>query len=110
MTDIPERPAPPPGRKTDRTMPVHRPVISETVLIAEFKKNRGGDSVRVRLRPYQTHTIIDIRTWESDLKGYRTPGKGFACAVAKLPELVRAIDKALAKARELGLIDAEQRP
>lgn len=100
---------PPPSRKTTQTVPSGM-VISETLLIAEFKKNRGGDSVRVRLRPYETHTIIDIRTWESDLKGYRTPGKGFACAVAKLPELARAIDKALAKARELGLIDAEQKP
>jgi hypothetical protein len=33
---------PPPSRKTTRTA-TGGMVISETVLIAEFKKNRGGD-------------------------------------------------------------------
>jgi hypothetical protein len=97
---------PPPSRKTTQTGP-RATVIPATVVIAEFKINRGGDSVRVRLRPYETHTIIDIRTWTPDRNGCRLPGKGFACIVAKLPELARAINKALAIARELGLVDAE---
>jgi len=95
---------PAPGRKTDRTMPPHRPVIADEIIVAEFKKNRAGESVRVVLRSYEGHNIIDVRTWYGE-DGKRRPGKGFACSMRHLPELARAIAKAESAARELGLIE-----
>jgi hypothetical protein len=32
------------------------------------------------------------------------PAKGLSCSVNRLPDLAKAVEKALAKARELGLI------
>jgi hypothetical protein len=98
---------PAPGRKTDRTMPPHRPVIADEIIVAEFKKNRRGETVKVVLRSYEETNIIDIRTWYGE-DGKRRPGKGFACGVLRLPELVAAVNKALVRARELGLIEAEK--
>jgi hypothetical protein len=94
-----------PGRKTDRTMPPHRPVIADEIIVAEFKKNRRGETVKVVLRSYEETNIIDIRTWYGE-DGKRRPGKGFACSVRRLGELAKAVVKAESAARDLGLIEA----
>jgi hypothetical protein len=96
---------PAPGRKTDRTMPPHRPVIADEIIVAEFKKNRRGETVKVVLRSYEDTNIIDIRTWYGE-DGKRRPGKGFACSVRRLGELAKAVVKAESAARDLGLIEA----
>jgi hypothetical protein len=99
MTD-----SPPLGRKTDRAMPPHRPVIADEIVLADFKKNRRGETVKVVLRSYEDTNIIDIRTWHGSPDGTRRPGKGFACSLRRLRELAAAIVSA---AHELGLIDDE---
>jgi hypothetical protein len=93
-----------PSRKTDRTMPPHRPVIADEIIVAEFKKNRRGETVKVVLRSYEETNIIDIRTWYGE-DGKRRPGKGFACSVRRLSELAKAVVKAECAARDLGLIE-----
>jgi len=78
--------------------------LSEPLTIAEWWKNRRGESVRLVLNNFQGRNIFDLRTWytaDSQLK----PGKGFAVEVRHLPRLAAEIAKAEAKARELGLID-----
>jgi hypothetical protein len=107
VTGEPERPA---GRTTDHIRAVPRPVIADEIVVAEFKKNRTGDSARIVLRTYEGTNIIDIRTWHGGGDGYRRPGKGFACAVTRLPELAKALAKAELTARDLGLLEAEGEP
>ena len=94
----------PPGNKTDRVMPA-APVIADEIVVEHFKKNRGGDTVKVVLRSWEGHNIIDIRTWTPDGGGKRKPGKGFSCGVKLLPEIAKAVAKAESAARDLGLLD-----
>ena len=94
-------------RKTDRTAAPRHPVLTAEIIVSEFKKNRAGESVRVVLRGYEGQNILDIRTWFGSSDGIRRPGRGFACSVKLLPELATAVSKALAKAIELGLIEAD---
>jgi Transcriptional Coactivator p15 (PC4) len=62
--------------------------------------------VRVDLGEYEGHPLINVRVWETGSDGIDRPTKkGIALTVRKLPELHAAITKALAKARELSLLD-----
>ena len=95
-----------PRRKTDRTNGPRVAPLAEPVVISEWKKNRAGDTIRLTLKSFEEHNIVDLRTWFSR-DGQRLPGKGFACSIRQLPAIAVAIATALAKARELGLIDGE---
>jgi hypothetical protein len=79
--------------------------LDEPLIVGEWWKNRGGESIRVRLSTYEGHNLIDIRGWFTGDDGVLKPGKGFACTVKHLPKLVDVLAKAAAKARELGLIE-----
>jgi hypothetical protein len=81
-----------------------RPTLSEPITIAEWWKNRGGESVRVTLSTYAgRRNLVDLRTWFT-ADGKLQPGKGFAADVRHLPRLAAALAKAVAKATELGLL------
>lgn len=81
--------------------------LPEPVLIATFWKNRAHDAVRVTLKTYEGHNLVDVRQFKPVEGGTHQPTtKGVAMSVQRLPELADAINKALAKARELGLIGA----
>jgi hypothetical protein len=79
------------------------PELAEPVIVAEFWKNRRGESIRLVLNTFKGRSIFDLRTWYT-ADGKLKPGKGFAAEVRHLPRLAAAIAKAEAKARELGLI------
>ena len=79
--------------------------LSEAVTVAEWWKNRRGESIRVCLSAYEGRNLADVRTWFPGDDGKLKPGKGFAAEIRHLPRLAAAIVKAEAKARELGLID-----
>jgi Transcriptional Coactivator p15 (PC4) len=85
---------------TARTLP-------EPVPIAKFWKSRNRtEHVRVDLSEYQGRPLINVRVWQTGSDGIDRPTKrGIAMAVRNLPELVRALVKAEAKARELNLVD-----
>jgi Transcriptional Coactivator p15 (PC4) len=82
------------------------PTLAEPITIAEWWKNRRGESIRLNLNQFQGRNVFDLRTWFTQ-DGKLTPGKGFAAEVRHLPRLAEAIGKAEAKARELGLIGDE---
>jgi Transcriptional Coactivator p15 (PC4) len=76
--------------------------------IAKFWKSARDRRahVRVELSEYEGHPLINVRVWETGSDGIDRPTKkGIALTVGKLPELHAAIGAALAKARELRLID-----
>jgi hypothetical protein len=78
--------------------------LTEPITVAEWWKNRRGESIRLVLNRFEGRDIFDLRTWYT-ADGKLKPGKGFAAEVRHLPRLAAAIAKAEAKARELGLID-----
>jgi hypothetical protein len=85
--------------------------LSEPITIAEWWKNRRGESIRVRLSTYEGYNLVDLRSWYTGDDGKLKPGKGLACSVRHLPKLVDVLTKAAAKARELGLlVDEEAAP
>lgn len=94
-----------PWRKTDRRMPAKPPAIPEPLLIAEWKKNRYSDVIRIMLRTYEGVDLVDIRSWWNDQHGQCKPGKGISLRVNHLKQLIKALQAALLKASELGLID-----
>jgi hypothetical protein len=87
-----------------------KPEITALAEPVEFRfwKNRGGEAVVVSLRSYQGRALIDVRQSFTNKEGKLQPtSKGVAMAVLRLPELAAAINGALNKARELGLLKGE---
>jgi hypothetical protein len=87
-------------------MTARLPFLQEAVTIAEWWKNRRGESIRLVLNTFEGRNVFDLRTWYS-ADGRLKPGKGFAAEVRHLPRLAAEIAKAEVKARELGLLTDE---
>jgi hypothetical protein len=82
--------------------------LPEPILVDRFWKNRRKDAVVIQLSSYEGHNLVDLRTHSMSSDGKLLPTKkGLAVSILRLPELAKAVTKALARARELGLIDDE---
>jgi hypothetical protein len=82
-----------------------RVTLPEPVIVSKFWKNRQHDAVVVSLSTYEGRNLVDVRTHAMDRAGHLVPTpKGVALVVLRLPDLAKAINKALEKAKELGLI------
>ena len=89
----------------------HSVPLAEPVVVARFWKNRRGESVQAALLSYEGRECFDIRQFYTSREGKHLPTtKGITILLLRLPELVDAVNKSLARARELGLIDAEKTP
>jgi hypothetical protein len=78
--------------------------------IARFWKSARDRSkhVRVDLSEFKGHRLVGIRIWETGTDGIDRPTvKGITLAIRKLPELTRALLKAEDRAREMGLLGAD---
>jgi Transcriptional Coactivator p15 (PC4) len=82
-------------------------IIPEPVTIAEWWKNRRGESIRLRLSTFEGRNVFDLRTWYS-ADGKLKPGKGFAAEVRHLPRLAAEMANAEAEARKLGILTDER--
>jgi Transcriptional Coactivator p15 (PC4) len=86
-----------------------RVTLPEPVEVAKFFKNRSKDVIVVSLSTFEGHNLVDVRQHFHNDKGQMRPtSKGVAMVVLRLPDLAKAINKALAKAQELGLIDSDE--
>jgi hypothetical protein len=84
------------------------PKLVEPIIVSEFWATRNGQSVRVQLREFEGRALIDARRYFTNKDGVLQPTKkGLSLAVTRLPDLAAAINKALRKAIELGLIKSE---
>ena len=84
--------------------------LPQPIEIARFWKNRKHDAVVVSLSTFEGRNIVDVRQSFMTKEGKLQPTqKGVAMVVLRLPDLAKAINKALAKAHELGLIDADEK-
>lgn len=80
--------------------------MTQPTVIAVLPKNRR-ESLRIALDQYQGSNLVDLRVVVelSETVGLATPTrKGVALRVEMLPDLIEALGKAEAKARELGLL------
>ena len=80
--------------------------MTQPTVIAVLPKNRR-ESLRIALDQYQGSNLVDLRVVVelSETSGLATPTrKGVALRVEMLPDLIEALGKAAAKARELGLL------
>jgi hypothetical protein len=79
--------------------------LAEPVKVAEFWKNRRGESIRATLVCYEGRDCFDLRQhFMADDGKLRPTKKGITIAVLRLPDLAAAVNKALVRARELGLL------
>ena len=81
-----------------------RVTLSEPVTVSRFWKNRQHDAIVAELSTYQGKNLIDIRQHcMSNGRLIPTP-RGISLSVLRLPELAKAVNKALKQAKELGLL------
>jgi|SRR5450631_1000150 hypothetical protein len=74
------------------------------VVVAEWELNKR-ESLRVELHEFKGTQLIGIRKWFVGSGGAMTPGKsGINLSLKHLPRLAAAVNDALSKAREDGLI------
>jgi hypothetical protein len=89
-------------------MSKRKPILTETVEISKFWKNRRHDAIVTVLTPYEGRNLFDLRLHRMNGAGCLVPTpKGVSIVVLRLPELAAAVNKALAKAQQLGLLDDE---
>jgi hypothetical protein len=106
---------------TEITMVINQPTNTPTThqraapgsILAEpetflkiWKDRRRTESVHVTVSEYQGRALISVRIYATGTDGIDRPTpKGVSMAVDKLPQLARALAKAEARARALGLLD-----
>ena len=74
------------------------------IIIARWPRS-ANDTVMIRLDQFNGNSVVDIRTWWLSPTGELKPGpKGITMSVRHLPSLAGALTKALATARQLGLL------
>jgi Transcriptional Coactivator p15 (PC4) len=82
-----------------------RPTLAEPIRW-RFFKNRRHEQIVTSLETYEGSNLVNIRTWFTDKAGIDRPTpKGFTLSVRRLPDLVKSVNAAHAKALELGLLD-----
>lgn len=85
-------------------MSARRPTLSEPLAVDSFWRNRRHEAVVSTLSTFEGRNIFDVRIHEMQQGKLVPTRKGVAVVVLRLPDLVKAVNKALAKARELGLL------
>ncbi|WP_018320236.1 hypothetical protein [Bradyrhizobium sp. WSM2793] len=91
-------------------MGARKPELAEPIPF-RFFKNRRKDVVAVTLQVFTPAgkdpiNVVDVRLFAMNRAGANVPtSKGVSMSVNRLPDLAKAVSQALAKARELGLLD-----
>ena len=78
-------------------------------LIETISKN-AREEIRVALTAYQGHDLCDIRVFAEPYAGdeWVATKKGISLSVAKLPELIAALQQAEVEARATGLLKEDE--
>ena len=89
-------------------MGTRKPELLEPVVVDQFWANRRHDAIITTLSTYEGHNLLNVRKHAMNREGKLVPTtKGIAIKVTRLPDLAKAINKALQKAQELGLLEEE---
>jgi hypothetical protein len=84
--------------------------LDEPIQIAKFWKSARNrkQSIVLAIKHYEGHTFLDCRLFGTNAEGQSVPtAKGVTIGMARLSEFSAAVAKALAKARDLGLLNDE---
>jgi hypothetical protein len=85
-----------------------RVTLPEPVEVAKFWKNRRKDAVVVSLSTFEGRNLVDVRQHFMNSEGKLKPTqKGVAMVILRLPDLAKAVNKAMAEAKKLGLLDGD---
>ncbi len=85
-----------------------RPTLPAPIEWRLWKNRRRRDAIVVSLNTHEDRNLVSVRLYTTNEAGRMVPTpKGVSLVVARLPELATAINRALGKARELGLLDDE---
>jgi hypothetical protein len=83
----------------------HHDLTTHPIIAAKFWRNRRGEAVFVTLKALEGRPIADVRVHYTDREGKLRPtGKGVAVVMSRLPDLAKAINKAVERAKALGLL------
>jgi hypothetical protein len=83
-----------------------KPQLQEPVIVERLWANRQHDAVYVTLSTFRDQNLVDIRKHSMNASGQLVPTtKGLALKVTRLPDLAKAVNKALVRAIELGLLN-----
>lgn len=81
--------------------------LAVPVVAASFYRNRRHEEVRVTFSRLEGKAICDLRIFFPTEAGNMQPSrKGIAVTIQRLPDLLKAIEKAYARAIELDLVEA----
>jgi len=82
-----------------------RPMLAEPVEWRFWKNRWRRDAIVVSIASFENRNLISVRSYTTGEDGKMLPtAKGVSLVIERLPDLAAAIGKALAKARELGLL------
>ena len=87
-----------------------RPTPDDPISIAKFWKSPRDrkNSIVLAIKQHEGHIFLDCRVFGTNSQGQTVPTtKGVTIGMPRLSEFVRAVQKAHAKAIELGLVDDE---
>ena len=78
--------------------------LTEPVIISRFWKNRQHDAIVTELATYEGRNVVDVRQYAMHEGRLKPTHKGISIVVLRLPQLAKAINRALKQAKELGLL------
>jgi Transcriptional Coactivator p15 (PC4) len=81
-----------------------RPTLAEPVTVARFWKNRQHDAIVTELSTYEGRNLVDVRQYVMQAGKLVPTTRGISLAVLRLPDLAKAVNRALKQAKELGLL------
>ena len=87
-----------------------KPAIAYPVEIAKLWKSARNrkQTIVFAIKQYEGHTFLDCRLFDTNADGQSVPTiKGVTVGIAQLQQFVAGANKTLAKALELGLLEAE---
>jgi hypothetical protein len=85
-----------------------RPTLPEPVTVDRFWRNRRHEAITTTLKTFEGRNICDVRLHVMEAGRLIPTGKGVAVVIPRLPDLVKALTKALKRAQALGLLDGEE--
>jgi hypothetical protein len=86
-------------------MTARPPTLPEPIEWRLWKNRWRKDAVVVSISTFEDRNLIGIRIYTTNTVGKMLPtGRGMSLAIGRLPELAAAVNSALRKAKELGLI------
>ncbi|MBR0936697.1 PC4/YdbC family ssDNA-binding protein [Bradyrhizobium jicamae] len=85
--------------------------ISEPIEIGKLWKSARNrrQTIVISLKQYEGHEFLDCRLFDTNSEGQSVPtGKGVTVGLSRIKEFAAAVNKAVQRARDLGLIGGDE--